>query len=189
MKVSVPLKAAFGLILCLAALKPLGYDIAFIIAFLYQLYVPQWLGYSFSLQIIKSDLIRTAWVSVVTLSCFAFGYYWFLGDKVYFYPLFSWSLLSSFLVNLGLIALPEEVFYRGFLQSRLGFKAVLLINLLFALGHFVGEYDPARLLPFFPGLVFSWLVYRSGTLIGATFYHALCNVFSEWLVSSFHLLK
>lgn len=187
------LAAAFALILCLALLKPLGHDVAFIVAFLFQLYVPLWLGYSVRFQpdVIKSDLTRVAWVSGLTFSCYAFGYYWVQhywaahqGYQAYFYPTFSWGLLWGFVINLALIAFPEEVFYRGFLQSRL--SSILVVNLLFALGHFVGEYDPARLLPFFPGLVFSWLVYRSGSIVGATVYHALCNTFSEWLASSYH---
>lgn len=182
--------------MCLAVLKPLGQDIAFIAAFLYQLYVPLWLGYSvrFHPDGLKSDLIRMTWVSAVTFSLYAFGYYWvqhYLGAQqgylVTFSPQFSWALLWSFVINMALIAFPEEVFYRGFLQNRWGVRGILALNLLFALGHFVGEYDLVRLLPFFPGLAFSWLVYRSsGSIIGATLYHALCNTFSEWLASSYH---
>ena len=174
---------------------------------MYQLYVPLWLGYTVRLQpdALKADLIRVAWISVVTFSGYAFAYYWFQhfwaahqGYQVYFHPVFSWSLLWGFVVNLAIIAFPEEVFYRGYLQSRLlspspqggeGFRVrfvILFVSFLFALGHFVGEYDPVRLLPFFPGLVFSWLVYRSGSIAGATLYHALCNSFSEWLASSYH---
>jgi membrane protease YdiL (CAAX protease family) len=188
-----------GLILCLAILKPLGHDIAFIVAFLYQIYVPLWLGYSvrFHQDGLKSDLARVGWVSLVTFSLFALGYHWvqhYLGTQqgyqVSFSPQYSWGLLWGFVINLALVAFPEEVFYRGYLQrylsSRGAVTSILIVNLLFALGHFIGEYDPVRLLPFFPGLVFSWLVYRSsGSIIGATLYHALCNTFSEWLASSY----
>ncbi|MEI6806359.1 MAG: CPBP family intramembrane glutamic endopeptidase [Myxococcaceae bacterium] len=190
---SAALKAAFGLILCLTVLKPLGHDIAFIVAFVFQLYVPLWLGYSvrFDSGAIKTDLIGVTWVSALTFSVYALGYYYVQqywaahqGYQAHFYPTFSWSLLWGFVINLALVAFPEEVFYRGFLQSRI--SSIFLVNFLFALGHFVGEYDPVRLLPFFPGLVFSWLVYRSGSIVGAVFYHALCNTFSEWLASSYH---
>lgn len=194
--VNTPLLSAFALLIFLAILKPISTDLAFAFAFLYQIYIPSWLGYESHIfqNSLRSDLLRTLWVSILTLSLFALGYhfvqnYWAnaQGYETHFRPAFAWSFLWSLAVNLILISLPEEIFYRGFLQSRLkGLSGILIVNLLFALGHFVGEYDPVRLLPFFPGLVFSWLVWRSsGSLVGATIYHALCNVFSEWLAACY----
>ena len=61
------------------------------------------------------------------------------------------------------VALPEETFYRGFLLTvfqsvwvptttvfgvRFG-KAAIITNLFFALGHFIGEWNPLRFGPFF----------------------------------------
>lgn len=91
------------------------------------------------------------------------------------------------------VALPEEVFYRGYLQPclmwrwppRWGFcgtpvgRAVVASAALFALGHFLGEWQPLRLGPFFPGLLFGWLRNRSGTVMSAIGVHAGCNVFVE----------
>ncbi len=93
------------------------------------------------------------------------------------------------------VALPEETFYRGYLQPRLealwpprhrvlgtasGLGAVAAAA-LFALGHFLGEWNPLRLGPFFPALVFAWLRRRTGTVTGAVAFHAACNVFGELL--------
>jgi membrane protease YdiL (CAAX protease family) len=93
------------------------------------------------------------------------------------------------------VALPEETFYRGFLLTifqsvwipsttllgvRFG-KAVIVTNLFFALGHIVGEWNPLRFGPFFPGLVFAWLFNATGSIWGAVVYHAASNVFGEIL--------
>ncbi|MBN2573667.1 MAG: CPBP family intramembrane metalloprotease [Deltaproteobacteria bacterium] len=100
-------------------------------------------------------------------------------------------LLSQILV----VALPEEIFFRGYLMSRfeerwpsqarfLGAAVgwpLLLSSLLFAFGHFVVDLAPARLAVFFPALVFGWMRSRSGSIAPAALFHALCNVLSETL--------
>ena len=93
------------------------------------------------------------------------------------------------------VALPEETFYRGFLLTvfqsvwvptttvfgvRFG-KAAIITNLFFALGHFIGEWNPLRFGPFFPGLIFAWLFNATGSIWGAVLFHALSNVFGEVL--------
>lgn len=95
------------------------------------------------------------------------------------------------------VALPEETFYRGYLQPRLetlwrpqrrflgtpvGYAA-LLTAFLFAAGHFLGEWNPLRWGPFFPALIFAWQRNRTGTIVGAITYHASCNILSEILFS------
>jgi membrane protease YdiL (CAAX protease family) len=94
-----------------------------------------------------------------------------------------------------IIALPEEAFYRGYLQSRLDdvwpprFKiagaplgpGILVASVIFALGHLATIHAPARLAVFFPALLFGWLRARTGGVGAPIVYHALCNVFSEAL--------
>ncbi len=87
----------------------------------------------------------------------------------------------TFLTQIFAVALPEEFFYRGFLQSSLQQKwparfAIIITNIFFALGHFVGNLDPTRLLTFFPGLIFSWLVWRYRSLVSAILFHAVFNM-------------
>lgn len=93
------------------------------------------------------------------------------------------------------VALPEETFYRGYLQPRLEHRwparlrvlgtavgrAAVLACALFALGHFLGEWNPLRLGPFFPALIFAWLRNASGSVAGAVGYHAACNILGELL--------
>ena len=99
----------------------------------------------------------------------------------------DWLLLL--LYHLLCVALPEEVFYRGYMQSRmnevfpkrirvlsapLGF-GWLFTAVLFALGHFMIDFRPETLATFFPGLVFGWLRERTGSVVASTIFHALCN--------------
>jgi len=96
--------------------------------------------------------------------------------------------------NFLLVALPEEAFYRGYMQTRLdqvfrgrvrvlgaelGWGAVLA-TALFALGHLV-EFRLDRLGTFLPGLVFAWLRARTGTIAAGVVFHALCNLWAQVL--------
>ncbi|AKQ67359.1 CAAX amino terminal protease family protein [Myxococcus hansupus] len=100
--------------------------------------------------------------------------------------------------QLLVVALPEEFFYRGYLQTRLrdawpqGRKflggrlgpAFWLTALLFALGH-LAIFQAWRLSVFFPALIFGWMRERTGTVIGAALFHAACNLFVRFLEVSF----
>jgi len=94
-------------------------------------------------------------------------------------------------------ALPEEFFYRGWLQARLkrvwpsGARiagvvvgpAFLLTAGLFAVGH-LAVFRPSRLAVFFPALLFGWLRERTGTVVGSTLFHAGCNILAKVVASS-----
>jgi membrane protease YdiL (CAAX protease family) len=94
-----------------------------------------------------------------------------------------------------IIALPEEAFYRGYLQSRLDDAFSFRVNVLgapigfgllassaiFALGHLATIHSPTRLAVFFPSLLFGWLRARTRGVGASIAYHALCNAFSEVL--------
>ncbi len=105
-----------------------------------------------------------------------------------------WWLLDLILVQLLLVALPEEVFYRGYLQTRLdrlvgrdrrflgvdvNWTSMLLTSALFALGHFATIPSPHRLAVFFPSLLFGWMRRASGGILAAVLYHAACNILVE----------
>ena len=105
-----------------------------------------------------------------------------------------WWLLNLVLVQLLLVALPEEVFYRGYLQTRLdalfprrvrlfGVEvspgSLLLTSALFALGHWLVIPAPQRLAVFFPSLLFGWLKNAGGGVGVAVVYHAACNLLVE----------
>ena len=93
---------------------------------------------------------------------------------------FTWQLLF--------VALPEEFFYRGYLQGRLcalftaGWRgaalAVIVSAACFAAHHYLLLPAPERLLVFFPALVFGWLRHASGSIVAPVFFHAACNLFA-----------
>lgn len=97
------------------------------------------------------------------------------------------------------VAVPEEVFFRGYLLARfeerwpsrrrfLGAavgRPLLVTSALFALGHFLVDLQPARLAVFFPALAFGWMRSRSGSIAPGAVFHALCNLLSEVLHDSF----
>jgi membrane protease YdiL (CAAX protease family) len=98
------------------------------------------------------------------------------------------------------VALPEELFYRGWMQTswargapergvrvlgaRLG-AGFVLTQLLFAAGHLV-TLQPWRLATFFPGLWFGWLRERTGGLAAPIAAHAASNLFIKVLERSFY---
>jgi membrane protease YdiL (CAAX protease family) len=103
-------------------------------------------------------------------------------------------------VQLLVVALPEELFYRGWMQSswsrgRPGRGATVLgarlgagfvaTQALFALGHLV-VWRPWRLGTFFPGLLFGWLRERTGSLAAPVLVHAASNLFLATLEASFY---
>ncbi|HEY8041002.1 MAG TPA: MrtC family glutamic-type intramembrane protease [Polyangiaceae bacterium] len=102
---------------------------------------------------------------------------------------------NEVLGQLFVIALPEEAFYRGYLQSRLddvwaprwrllGAKVgpgLLVASAIFALGHIATVHLPTRLAVFFPALLFGWLRARTGGIGASVMFHMLCNVYSQAL--------
>lgn len=114
------------------------------------------------------------------------------------YRLGSLGFTLRFPANLGLhvldqflvVALPEEFFYRGYLQTRLSKawgegrvrllgaqvgRAFWATQVLFALGH-LAELHVWRLGVFFPALLFGWLRARTGSIVPGIIVHALSNL-------------
>ena len=89
--------------------------------------------------------------------------------------------------HLLLVALPEEVFFRGYLYDAFeeaGREPVLPVALLFAVGHFVIAPSPFRLLTFFPALLLGWGRKRSGNVYVPTAVHFLYNLFPSLIGGS-----
>lgn len=111
------------------------------------------------------------------------------------------SFLSDAFGQVVIIALPEEAFYRGYLQSRLdeafpgrisilGAKvgpSLIVTSIVFALGHFATIPSPMRLAVFFPSLLFGWLRARTKGIGAGVAFHASCNVLSEILIRGYRL--
>ena len=116
-------------------------------------------------------------------------------EWVHYYGL---GFVQAVLVGLFAIALPEEVFHRGYLMSALEQRwppkrkvfgvpfgwAALLSSALFALGHLVTMANTARLATFFPALVFAWLWRRSNSLWAPALFHVASNLLMDVLLTS-----
>jgi membrane protease YdiL (CAAX protease family) len=102
-----------------------------------------------------------------------------------------WWLVLWGLTQLFLIAWPEEVFYRGLVQTRLmqglgedgrglPWRAILATSVLFGLGHLLVPVQGAlwigRASVFFPSLLFGFLRWRTGSVVAPAVYHACCNM-------------
>jgi hypothetical protein len=101
--------------------------------------------------------------------------------------------------QLVVIAIPEELFFRGYLMARLERRwqptrmllgapvgrALVVSSVLFAIGHVLVVPNPVRLAVFFPALVFGWMRARTGSIAAGAVYHASCNLFADFLHTSF----
>jgi uncharacterized protein len=152
--------------------------------------------------VLRATATALAWAGL--LAAVTFVPFW-LGWRSWWHPRLGFhpgaflarplDILNEASGQLMIIALPEEAFYRGYLQTRfddafsvrwriLGATVgpgILIATVVFALGHVATIRDPARLAVFFPALVFGWLRARTGGVGASVVFHALCNIFSELL--------
>jgi uncharacterized protein len=206
------LLAGAGILVALAVVKHLGALVpligqhAFTIAAGIQLYVPILLigrrgitrdTLGLRLDRWREDLTLVAALSVATIVPFAIGHHFWqtLLFNRRFTPRLPDDFLTMLLTQIFVVALAEELFFRGYLQERLERlwpakrklfgapfgAAIIVASAIFALAHFVGEYRFDRLGPFFPALLFGLLRARTGTIVGAIGYHAFCNALSDVL--------
>jgi membrane protease YdiL (CAAX protease family) len=94
----------------------------------------------------------------------------------------SWDFAGQVAGNAA-VAFSEEFFYRGYMTLRFEerwtpLRSAVAAAALFAIGHLLTP-APWRLAVFFPALLFAWVRNRTGTIVGASIAHFLCNV---WLL-------
>ncbi len=106
----------------------------------------------------------------------------------------SWSVHPELLKLVGyhlfFVALPEELFYRGYVQSRLDDvwsprwrfagatvgPALLVTSVIFAAGHSLVVFQWWHFAIFFPSLAFGWLRARTGHVLAGALFHAWANI-------------
>jgi uncharacterized protein len=132
-----------------------------------------------------------------------FPLFW-LGFVLWWQPLrtFTWPpppALEAVLAQVLGIAMPEEMFYRGYVQTALDDASprrvrvlgaevglgLVLGSAIFALGHVATTGHLARLSVFFPSLVFGWLRARTHGIGAAVSFHAACNIISAYLTQAY----
>jgi membrane protease YdiL (CAAX protease family) len=143
------------------------------------------------------------WV-LLTFPPFWVGFYYWYEPSSQFFSTIAWlSFADQALGQLTMVALPEEAFYRGYLQTALD-KAwpprtkilgarvgpgLLVAAVLFAVGHVLTQPFVTRLAVFFPALVFGCLRARTGGVGAGIVYHAACNLFASYLGQSYGLFS
>jgi membrane protease YdiL (CAAX protease family) len=150
--------------------------------------------YGFTVEQVHLDIFWALLLGALLFPPIALG-----APVVWGVPETTWSFVwpeeypSLALVHLIAVALPEEVFYRGYIMGRfddifrgrislLGAKvgwALPLQAALFAAGHYFIDFNPGRLAVFFPALSFGWLKAKRGTLGAGVLFHAMSNVFMD----------
>jgi len=130
--------------------------------------------------------------ALITFPPFAF-LFWIWSKFIHFGGIMKMTPLawaSIVIFQIFYIALPEELFYRGYILGKLnkvwppvlsvlkvpvGF-GIPITAVLFAFGHFLINFSPPRLGVFFPALIFGWMREKTGGILASSIYHALCNV-------------
>ena len=114
-------------------------------------------------------------------------------------PAMTWSLANFCVVQLVVVALPEELFFRGMLLHLLEKRfppkrrilgggvgwALVISAAAFALIHLPREGDPRALATFFPGLLFGWMRSATGSILASTVTHGCSNILIRLLDLSF----
>lgn len=100
------------------------------------------------------------------------------------------NIIPLILIELCLVSLPEEAFFRGYLQTHLedifpkrfcflGTRfglGLILTAALFVLSHLLLTRHLFSLTVFFPALIFGWLKERTGKVVAPAVFHALANI-------------
>jgi membrane protease YdiL (CAAX protease family) len=203
---SLGVLALLGGVKHLAAALPGARDLLFAVAAVAQLYGPIWLMDRRRRPLSEIGLDRSGlaedlrWAGIwaaATLVPYALAHAWWMTQILgrSWAPHWPSGLPMELVVQVGVVALPEEVFFRGYLQRGLERLwparrrlwgapfgiAIVAASAVFGLAHVVGEYRLDRLGPFVPGLAFGWLRARTGRVAGAVAYHAFCNLLAEVL--------
>jgi len=116
----------------------------------------------------------------------------FLGAEFVFrLPPENWTkLLENVAYNIFYVAIAEEFFYRGYVQTRLNevfpkrFQfggityghSLWITSLFFAFGHSLVSVQWWHFSIFFPSLLFGLMRERTGGVVAAAFLHAFCNI-------------
>jgi membrane protease YdiL (CAAX protease family) len=146
-----------------------------------------------------AELGAATGIAAVVFPLYGLGFYWWNSPAGDFSLTFPPNVASFVVAQLTVVALPEEAFFRGYLQTELSDLtkkrlrvlgaelapgAWLLQAILFAVIHFLVEPHPARLAVFFPALLFGWARAWRGGIGAALALHAMSNLYSEILVRS-----
>jgi len=151
-----------------------------------------------------SSVLLFLLVSVLVFPLFGIlAHFWmkiFYHVSSFHFAAFTAEMWQLALFQVVVIALPEEFFFRGYLQERMNLlfpskpwkifgvhlgKSWLLTAFVFALAHSLIVVQWWHFSIFFPALLFGYLREKTGSITAAVFFHAACNVFMVWFMSCY----
>jgi membrane protease YdiL (CAAX protease family) len=123
----------------------------------------------------------------------------FVGWAGLAHPQLPDGFLEAALTQVIVVAIPEELFFRGYLLKRLeeafpprrrilggGIGVALVISaVLFGLSHVQFDLNPMRMATFFPALLFGWLRSATGSIAAGAAVHAASNLYIATLQRTF----
>jgi membrane protease YdiL (CAAX protease family) len=107
--------------------------------------------------------------------------------------------LSWLVYQFAWVAVAEEVFFRGYLQSNIvtlarpahdqhsgphAWIGVVISAGCFAAAHVIIQGQMLSILTFLPGLVLGWLFLRTRSLLPPILFHGLANAFYYWAAAA-----
>ncbi len=147
----------------------------------------------------REGLVALA-VAAVIFPPFVLGFHAWYAPSAAFELRFPDELGAFVLTQLIVVALPEEAFFRGYVQTRLSDRfagekwrikvdprVLLLQAALFALIHLASDLNPAKLAVFFPALLFGLMRAWRGGIGAAMLLHALSNLLAAVLEASWQI--
>jgi membrane protease YdiL (CAAX protease family) len=156
-------------------------------------------------RLLRAALGAIGWAALlaaIAFPPFVIGYRLYWHPHAHFVLRLPPSVFDEIAGQLVVIALPEEAFFRGYLQTALDRAwpprwrilgatlgpAWIVSAAIFAVGHVLTIRHPSRLAVFFPALVFGWLRRRTGGVGAPVVFHAACNIFSAALGRGYGLM-
>ncbi len=129
---------------------------------------------------------------LIILSVYLIGYYIYATEfhNKSFSPIMQGSL-ALLTVNMFLfVGLPEEFFFRGYLQSELNYifgkkfnflsvkfgPGLFITAIIFTLSHIFVQMDWSKASLIFISLILGWLREKSGSILASAGFHTLANV-------------
>jgi len=149
-------------------------------------------AYGISLSGWKQSIKIMLVASLIILSAYLIGYYIYATEfhSKSFNPVIqeSWALLT---INIFLfVGLPEEFFFRGYLQSELNYifskkfnflfvkfgPGLVITAIIFTLSHIFVQMDWSKTSLIFLSLILGWLREKTGSILASAGFHTLANV-------------
>lgn len=131
-------------------------------------------GCAVKLRFSGDDFLTGLCVALVFL--FPFTLFEIFRGGVFIFP--SISMLAF---QLLVVSIPEEIFFRGFIQESIGnnIKGILITSMMFSLAHlpvFLFDNNIYALLTFFPSIVIGFIYLKTANIMPCIIFHFLSNI-------------